>query len=122
MKKRIPLVAMIAAAMGGIAVPATAAVEVYINSAPPALRMENVPPPRHGYVWIPGYWTSHGHKYVWAKGTWAHAHPGYQYHGSQWVEHDGRWTMQHGRWSRYDHDGDGVPNSMDRQPENPRRN
>jgi hypothetical protein len=42
-----------------------------------------------------------------------------------WVERDGRWAYQAGRWERgnrnRDRDGDGVPNRMDRAPNNPNR-
>jgi len=38
------------------------------------------------------------------------------------VEHDGRWSQERAHWARHDRDGDGVPDSMDHQPDNPRRN
>jgi hypothetical protein len=45
---------------------------------------------------------------------------GYRWERDRWVQHDNRWTMQHGGWSR-DSDGDGTPDRVDSQPNNPRR-
>lgn len=120
MIKKVLFAAMIAATAAGITLPASA-VEVFIQVAPPPLRVERVPAPRHGYVWVPGYWNSHGQKYVWAKGKWVRERHGYRYDSPKWVEQNGKWTMKHGAWSRSDRDGDGVPNRADSQPDNPRR-
>ncbi len=120
MIKKILFTAMIAASVGGIATPAAAA--VYIQVAPPERQVEVVPAPRHGYVWAPGYWNWRGNHHVWAKGTWVRERRGYAYHSPNWVERNGRWSMERARWARADRDGDGVPNSMDRHPDNPRRN
>ena len=37
------------------------------------------------------------------------------------AERDGKWYMTQGHYSRGDRDGDGVRNSQDSQPDNPRR-
>jgi YXWGXW repeat-containing protein len=122
MIKKVLCAAMMAASVVGVTAPASAATVIYLQAAPPPLRVETVPAPRHGYVWVPGYWNSHHNKYAWSKGTWARERPGYRYHASTWAEHEGRWTMQRGSWARTDRDGDGVPNGVDAQPDNPRRN
>ena len=59
------LVGLCAASLGGVMVPmsANAEVQVYFNTAPPPLRVEAVPAPRHGYVWVPGYWDARGHNH-----------------------------------------------------------
>ena len=50
------LAAAVAASLGLVAAPATAAqVAVSINVGPPALRYEAQPEPRRGYQWAPGY-------------------------------------------------------------------
>jgi hypothetical protein len=120
MIKKVLFIGMMAASVGGIAVPAAAT--VYVQIGPPAMRIEAVPPPRQGYVWAPGYWNYRGNQHVWAKGTWVRERPGYAYHTPKWVEHDGRWSQERAHWARHDRDGDGVPDNMDHQPDNPRRN
>jgi hypothetical protein len=48
---------------------AQAQVSVNINiGAPPPPRAEPLPPPRHGYVWIPGFWDWDGHRHFWREG------------------------------------------------------
>jgi hypothetical protein len=54
--------------------------------------------------------------------VWVRERAGYAYHSPKWMQHDGGWSQERAGWTRHDHDGDGVPNGMDRQPENPRRN
>lgn len=121
MKKTL-LATMFAASLGAIAVPASAAVDVYVDIAPPSPRYEVVPAPRRGYTWAPGYWDYRGNRHHWRTGTWVRDRPGYYYQSTQWVERDGRWHMQRGNWSRRDRDGDGVPNRYDSRPNNPNRN
>ena len=48
-----------------------APVEVIVVSAPPALRVEKMPPrPIVGHVWVPGYWMWEADAYVWLPGAW----------------------------------------------------
>jgi hypothetical protein len=108
MIRKLLLATMIATSVVGIATPAAAAVEVFVQVAPPPLRQEAVPAPRHGYFWVPGNWNSRSGHYVWASGTWVHERPGYQYHAPTWVEDNGRWSKHQGSWDRGDHDGAGV--------------
>src|SRR4051812_46024784 len=69
-KKRKLLLAALAAAPISCAVPAFAALDVYVDAPPPAARYEVVPAPRAGFVWQPGYWDwSHG-RHAWHKGYW----------------------------------------------------
>jgi WXXGXW repeat (2 copies)/Thrombospondin type 3 repeat len=147
MFKKILLAAMIAASLESVTVPVLAA-DVVVHVAPPPLRAERVPPPRRGYVWVPGYWDWRGNRHIWIRGNWVQERPGYMYNRPAWVERDGRWHMQRGEWARgdrnhdgipdrmqrdrdhdgipnrmdRDRDGDGVPNRMDAHPDNPRRN
>ena len=120
MIKKVLLVSMMAVSIGSAALPAAAA--IYVQVGPPAMLVEAVPPPRHGYVWAPGYWNYRGNQHVWAKGTWVRERPGYAYHSPKWVEHDGRWSQERAHWARHDRDGDGVPDSMEHMPDNTRRN
>jgi hypothetical protein len=88
----------IGAAMIG---PAYAAnVSISIGTPPPAVIVEPVPPPRAGYVWVPGYWRWHGAHHVWVKGRWVVARRGYHYVPEQWVEVNGRWVFHPGHRAR----------------------
>jgi hypothetical protein len=94
---------------------------ITVREAPPPMRAEMVPAPRHGYVWAPGYWNWQGRQHVWHRGAWVRARPGYAYAAPSWAERDGRWEFHQGRWARGDSDGDGVPNGVDRRPYDPMR-
>jgi hypothetical protein len=120
MIKKIVLAAMLAASIGSISAPATSA-ERYAREAPPPPRTETVPAARRGWVWAPGHWEWRGRRYHWVKGTWLRERRGYRYAEHQWVERDGKWYREGGNWRRGDRDGDGVPNRMDRAPNNPNR-
>jgi hypothetical protein len=117
------LIAMCVASLGAASIPvaASAAVNVYFHEAPPPPRVEVVPAPRHGYVWVDGYWGVQGHHHAWKAGHWERERHGYTYNQSQWTQHDNRWELNRGGWTRNDRDGDGVPNSRDRAPDNPAR-
>jgi len=134
MMRKILLAATIAASLGSIATPAAAAVDVYVEIAPPPLRVERVPSPRYGHEWVPGHWSWNGHRHVWVRGVWVAERRGYWYAHPRWEERDGRWYHSRGAWRRgdrdrdgvpnyrdRDRDGDGVPNRDDRRPDNPRR-
>ena len=58
---------------------------------------------------------------MWHAGTWGRARHGYRSAEPQGRERDGRWVLERGGWRRGDRDGDGVPNRVDRAPDNPRR-
>lgn len=103
----------------GAALPASAQISVRIGPPPP--RVEVVPPPRVGYTWAPGYWNYEGRRHVWHGGTWVRARPGYVYNAPTWVERNGRWELRRGAWARGDRDHDGVPNAVDRRPNDPTR-
>ena len=111
------------ASIGALTVPmaANAEVRVYLNSAPPPMRVEVTPAPRHGYVWAPGYWNARNNKHVWQAGRWERERRGYHFVQPTWTQRDNRWEFQRGRWNRGDRDGDGVPNRVDRAPDNPNR-
>ena len=117
------LTALCIASFGGLAVPVTAgaAVQVYLNVAPPAVRYEAVPAPRAGYTWAPGYWNAKNNRHYWQAGHWERARKGYHYNQPTWTQHNDRWQLESGRWNKGDRDGDGVPNSIDRAPDNPTR-
>jgi hypothetical protein len=123
--RKLLLSAIVASTFAAAAPAAQAAVDVYVNLAPPALRHERVPAPRAGYLWAPGYWNWQSNRHVWAKGHWEKERSGYSYRPNSWTESNGRWVNQRGGWDRNapsgDRDRDGVPNRADRAPDNPRR-
>ena len=142
-KQRKLLLAALAATSITCSVPAFAAVDIYVDAAPPAARYEVVPAPRAGFVWQPGYWQWTNHRHVWHKGYWVRERHGYYWHPSRWEERNGRYHFVQGKWDREryadnrgrgdrDHDGvpnrfdrdkdnDGVPNRYDNAPNNPNR-
>lgn len=144
MMKRKLLLASVATAIGLGASPAFAAVDLYLDVAPPPPRHEVIPAARPGYIWAPGYWDWHEGRHVWKRGHWVRERKGYYWHPSRWEERNGRWHFEQGRWDReryaenrrawgdrdhdgipnkYDHDrdNDGVPNRADNAPDNPYR-
>lgn len=96
MLRKSLLVALLAASLGSISVPATARaeVDVILNFGPPAVRHEVVPAPRPGYVWAPGYWDVRGHKHVWRQGHWERVRPGQTWHESRWVQRPNGWYLE----------------------------
>jgi hypothetical protein len=121
MIRKVFAVTAVAATLG-VAMPATSsAADVFVRVAPPPARVEATPAPRHGHVWVPGYWDWRGHRHVWTAGHWERERRGYVYHEPRWVERNGGWYMERGRWSRGDRDHDGVPNRFDNHPNNPNR-
>ncbi|WP_291191889.1 hypothetical protein [Dokdonella sp.] len=97
---------LLAAALGAgcllNAAPAQArgAVVIYAPSAPPPMRVERMPPPRAGYVWIDGSWAwSHG-RYHWNRGHWVRARHGYHYAPPRWERDRHGWHRSGGYWRR----------------------
>lgn len=75
-------------------------VVVYVPVAPPPLRVERVPPPRAGYVWVDGSWGWSRGAYHWNRGHWMHARHGYRYVAPRWVQDRRGWHRVDGRWGR----------------------
>jgi hypothetical protein len=94
------LLAAVAASASMTAVARTN-VELNIGIGPPPLIVEEVPPPRVGYAWAPGYWGWNGHKHVWHNGYWMHGRPGYVWAPHRWEQRGDRWYFSGGRWERH---------------------
>lgn len=73
-------------------------VNLVIGTAPPLPRFESVPPPRHGYVWAPGYWGWNGRHHVWLAGRWEPERYGYQYRPAVWLRDGDGWRLDEGGW------------------------
>lgn len=54
--------------------------EVVIEVDPPAPMREPIPPPRRGFVWVPGHWEWRPvlHRYDWVPGYWERMRVGYR--------------------------------------------
>jgi hypothetical protein len=74
--------------------------DVWIGTAPPPPRHEMAPPPRHGYVWVTGYWAWNGHRHIWAPGHWERVRHGYRYAPPGWHQGPRGWHQDRGGWQR----------------------
>ena len=128
MIKPVALTTLAAAAAFGTATiaaapfsPADAQVTV-IFGAPPPPPYEAIPPARRGQIWAPGHYRLVNDQYVWTPGTWQAARPGYVYVPDRWERYNEngreRWRYQTSRWDR---DGDGIPNAVDNYDNRRRR-
>jgi hypothetical protein len=91
-------------AVAAVAIPTGAqarTVELDVEIAPPAPRVEVVPAPRHGYTWETGYWRYDHGRYAWQRGHWVVVREGHRYVPHEWVAQNGRW---HFRGGHYDDD------------------
>jgi len=94
---------------------------ITVREAPPPLRAEVVPAPRHGYVWAPGYWSWQGHHHVWHRGDWVRVAAGLRLCAAGLDR--ARWSLafHDGRWARGDRDGDGGAQWRRPRPYDPTR-
>ena len=73
-------------------------VKVVAPRAPPITVVEQIPPPRRGYIWSRGYWQWDGTRYVAVRGHWEAMHPGYHYVHPHWVHGRDGWHFRPGIW------------------------
>jgi len=80
--------------------PASAALFVSVQIAPPALPVYVQPPlPAPGYIWTPGYWAYADAGYYWVPGTWVMApEPGLLWTPAYWGWNDGAYVFNAGYW------------------------
>jgi len=101
--KKILLAAMIASPLL-MALPLQSAqaqvFDLRIGTPPPPPRVVEVPAPRPGYVWTPGYWNWEGHRHVWHEGVWVRERRGYHYVAPAWEPVDGQYGFRRGHWER----------------------
>jgi hypothetical protein len=80
-----------------------------IEIAPPAPRVEVVPPPRPGYIWAPGFWAWEGNRHVWREGRWIAARPGKVWVPDRWheyrAERGAHYDFEPGHWEDEHHHG-----------------
>ena len=92
--------ALAGAMLIGTVAPAFSAVGIDINIAPPAPRVVQVPPPRPGFVWAPGYYRWDGHRHVWVDGRFIRERRGSHWVPEHWDERHGRYHFIPGYWER----------------------
>lgn len=73
---------------------------VYIQQAPPPMRMEVMPGPRPGYVWDQGHWRWEGRGYVWMPGHWQPMRHGAHWRPGHWQARGPNWYWVEGHWAR----------------------
>jgi WXXGXW repeat (2 copies) len=73
-------------------------VNVRVGVRPPAARFERVPPPRHGYLWAPGYWGWEGGAHVWIGGHWEAERAGFRFIQARWELVGAEWVFYPGYW------------------------
>ena len=78
-----------------------------IEIAPPAPRVEVVPPRREGFIWSPGYWSWDHGRHTWIEGRWIEARRGQVWLPERWVEYrdprGSHWHLEPGHWEAEHH-------------------
>lgn len=96
----------------GLALPLAAAAVCAVNALPAHAGLidieiepphrppphERVPPPRHGFVWAPGYWRWEGHRHVWEPGHWERERHGHHWVPARWVQVGRHYRFEEGHW------------------------
>ena len=97
-RRGLVLSALAATMLIGSVAPAFAGVGIDINIAPPAPRVVEVPPPRPGFVWAPGYYRWDGHQHVWVDGHFMRERRGSHWVPEHWDERHGHYHFEPGHW------------------------
>ena len=92
------------------------------GTPPPIMRDEPIPPPRAGYVWIPGYWNWQSGAHVWVSGRWERQRTGYVYVEPVWREGPKGWELHRGGWhsggkGKHRHGSDHCPPGQQKKEE-----
>jgi hypothetical protein len=91
---------LVCAGLSAAAVPAAAAtsVDIRIGIPPPAPRAEFIPGPRHGRIWVAGFWMWNGGAYEWVPGHWERVRHGFRYVPARWEPYGAEWVFRPGHW------------------------
>ncbi len=98
--KKLLAITIAAASISAFSSPSFARTEVYLDFAPPPAPVEEVPAPRVGFIWVPGYYEHDHGKYHWRSGRWEHERHGYNYRGATWDHREGHYYYHEGGWER----------------------
>jgi WXXGXW repeat (2 copies) len=93
------LVPLLVLAAGCVVEPGAPA-PIYVDVSPPPSYGEEIPLPRPGFVWIPGYWNWSGTEDEWVAGHWEPDRPGYHYVEAHWERVAQGWRFTPGYWAR----------------------
>ena len=101
---KIPsILAALAMTIGFFGGTATAnVVDVEIGTAPPADRVETVPPPRTGYIYERGHYVVDNDRYVWHEGRFIKEREGHHWEPYGMEHHGDRWHYRGGHWDDED--------------------
>jgi hypothetical protein len=99
-RKSVIAALILAASTASVPVVSSAGVVVDIDVAPPAPRVEVLPPPRAGFVWAPGYWAWRNGAHVWIGGHWIAERRGYHWVPDRWEQVGPHWHYWRGHWER----------------------
>jgi hypothetical protein len=98
------VIAVSAAAFAPLQSSAQINVSIVVPVAPPAIIVEAAPPPRVGYIWVPGYWSWSGHGHVWSEGGWEQVRDGHRYQRPEWRRDGDKWRFREGGWKEVKQD------------------
>jgi hypothetical protein len=73
-------------------------IDIEINTAPPEMRYEAVPPPREGYIYERGHYDWDGDHYVWREGRFIEKREGHEWHPSVVERRGEHWHYRAGHW------------------------
>ncbi len=82
-------------------VPPREFVSVVVRQAPPALRVEVMPPPPSAeHFWIAGHWRWENNRFAWVAGRWELHRPGFVWVPEHWLHAGAEWHFAGGHWQR----------------------
>lgn len=73
---------------------------VVVRQAPPVDIVEEVPPPRPGFIWVRGHWRWNGARHQWVRGHWLPERVGFRYVQPHWDRVGDEWHFTAGVWLR----------------------
>lgn len=73
--------------------------EVVVMRSVPPPRIEVIPAPRTGYVWVNGHWRWWRGAYAWEPGHWIAVRAGYHWVTGHWVPRGSGWVWIDGYWA-----------------------
>ncbi|KAF3996280.1 hypothetical protein [Glaciimonas immobilis] len=101
MKLPLTIAAIIARSFPATECPAEGplnAISLVLKTPPPPSKVELIPSPRAGMVWVPGMWNYVCGWYTWQNGGWELDRKGQCYVQAEWKQCAAGWQLHHGYW------------------------